>query len=96
MQRKISGQINLHWKAVSTEISSNQVAETIGNNILFLNPVADNPLPIDRKNNDESLIEDLEIPLSKIINVSDFNTGLVDTDGSEEISMSWKFQMALI
>ena len=84
-KENFSGQINLNWKAVATEISSNQTAETLGNNILFLNSVADNPLPIDRKNNDESLIEGLEIPLSKIINVSDFNAGLVDTDGSEEI-----------
>ncbi len=80
-----SGQINLNWKAVSIEKDSDLRAEKTGGNVLYIKPVADEPLPIESINNAESLIQGETLILSKIVNVANHNIGLQDNDGSEEL-----------
>ena len=80
-----SGPINLNWKAVSIEKDSNSRAENTGGNVLYIKPVADEPLPIESINQTESLIQGETLILSKIVNVANYNIGLQDNDGSEEL-----------
>jgi len=80
-----SGKIEFSWKAVATETSNNLSKEVSRNNTLFVNAVADKPLPISSINNNSVLIENKSLALNEFIDVLSFDNGLLDLDGSEEI-----------
>ena len=80
-----SGSIDFKWKGISTEKSNNLTAEVVRENTLFVNAVADKPLPIKSLNNNNVLVEDKSLALNLLVDVSDFDSGLLDIDGSEEI-----------